>query len=83
MFHHNTVKRVLFQSGIPQKNLSSKSILTPFLPFIFETLKKYPKLPAARLYHMIRERGYPGSEDHLRHFIMLHRPKHPCNGYIQ
>lgn len=82
--HHSGVERVLIQSGIPKRNLSGRqSILTPFLPFIFETLKKYPKLPAVRLYHMIRERGYPGSADHLRHFIMLNRPKPPAEAYLR
>ena len=49
--HHSTVRRVLSQAGIPAPCQSTRaSIVDPYLPFIVETLEKYPKLTASRLY---------------------------------
>ena len=60
--HHSTVRRVLAQAGIPTAQQSvRRSIVDPFIPFIVETLEKYPRLSASRLYEMVRARGYPGA----------------------
>lgn len=69
--HHSTVRRVLVDTtGVtPRENLACKSMITPYLPFILETLGKYPRLTASRLYGMVRERDYPGGEDHFRALI--------------
>ena len=49
--HHSTVKRVLSQVGVSEeKILVWPSIIEPYLPFLLETLKTYPKLTASRLY---------------------------------
>jgi len=40
--------------------MTQVSMVDPFLPFILETLEKFPKLRASRLYTMVRERGYKG-----------------------
>ena len=37
------------------------SRIDPYLPFIHETLKKFPTLGASGLYTMARERGYKGA----------------------
>lgn len=82
--HHSVVKRVLTQAGIPQEEFMSKgSMVTPFLPFIHETLAKYPDLTASCLYGMVRERGYPGQPDHFRHLIALHRPRPIPEAYLR
>ena len=47
----------------------------PYLPFILQTLEKFPTLKASRLYAMVRERGYRGGPDHFRHLIACHRPR--------
>ena len=74
--HRSVVKRVLEKSGVPIASLTQrKSILDEFLPFVLETLKKYPNLTASRLYTMVFERGYRGRPDHFRHLIALHRPR--------
>ena len=74
--HHSTVKRVLSQVGVAKDQLLTEpSMLDAYLPFVLETLAKYPKLTASRLYAMVCERGYPGGIDHFRHLISLYRPK--------
>ena len=57
--HYTTVDRVLTDDGVPlQYRRRRRSKLDPFLPFIRQTLAVWPKLPASRLYEMVRERGY-------------------------
>ena len=60
--HHSTVRRVLLQAGVPalQKGVRPSKI-DPYLPFIRQTLERFPTLTAARLYAMARERGYHGA----------------------
>src|SRR5262245_17992659 len=43
--------------------------LDPFLPFIRETLDRYPRLRSTRLYEMLRSRGYSGSDVQLRRLV--------------
>lgn len=82
--HRSVIKRVLKQSGVPIVSLRQRrSILDEFLPFILETLKKYPKLTASRLYTMVFERGYRGRPDHFRHLIALHRPRPAPEAYLR
>ncbi len=51
------------------------------VPFIVEQLEKYPGLRASRLFVMIKERGYPGSADHLRRVVSRLRPKKPAEAF--
>ena len=81
--HHTTIKRVLLQAGTPATKILKPSILDSYLPFILETLNKYPKLTAKRLYDMIYERGYRGGADHFRHIITLYRPKPTAEAYLR
>jgi len=74
--HHDTVRRVLMQAGIPAAAQSTRgSIADPFVPFIQDTLARYPSLRASRLYQMVRERGYPGRPDHFRAIVARYRPR--------
>lgn len=80
--HHGTVARVLAQAGLPSIGGSRRaSAIDPYLPFILETLEKFPTLTASRLYVMAKERGYPGRPSQFRHQVSLHRPK-PNLNYI-
>jgi hypothetical protein len=70
--HHGTVTRVLAQAGLPRTDPPRRrSQVEPYLPFILETLQKFPALTASRLYAMVRERGYRGGPDHFRHIVRL------------
>jgi transposase len=82
--HHSVVKRVLSQAGIPKAALvKRKSILDSFLSFVHDTLVKYPKLTASRLYDMVCSRGFTGGPDHFRHTIALHRPRPHAEAYLR
>jgi transposase len=81
--HHGTVARVLAQAGLPSGAQVRLSKLTPYLPFIEQTLAKFPTLTASRVYAMVRERGYRGGPDHFRHFISLHRPRSKAEAYLR
>ena len=82
--HPSVVQRVLSQEGISvTKILKGGSRIDPFLPFILETLQKYPGLTAARLYDMIYERGHRGNKRHFRHWLRLHRPRPHAEAYLR
>lgn len=81
--HHSVVRRVLEAAGIPKAEQVRPSILDPYVPFVVETWKKYPKLPASRLYAMCVERGYPGKPDYFRQRAARYRPKPPAEAYLR
>jgi transposase len=82
--HHGTVTRVLAQAGLPKIDGRQRpSKVDPYLPLILETLKKYPKLTASRLFVMVCERGYKGSPDHFRHLIACVRPRPHAEAYLR
>jgi transposase len=81
--HHSTVARVLAQSGVPARKSVRASIAEPYVPFIVETLTKYPTLTAARLHQMVRARGYPGAPDHFRAIVARHRPRPAAEAYLR
>jgi transposase len=82
--HHSVVRRVLAQAGLPRGGGSPRpSRLEPFLPFILQTLEKFPTLAASRLYAMVCERGWRGSPHHFRHLIACHRPRRPAEAYLR
>ncbi len=73
--HHSVVKRVLQQDGVgAEKLIIRRSMSDPFVPFIQETLKKYPKLTSTRLHEMVKARGYFGGPSHFRHIVAKYRP---------
>jgi transposase len=82
--HHSTVRRVLAQAGLPiGRQMTRPSIVDSFVPFIVETLAKYPRLRASRLYVMARERGYTGAPDYFRHVVARYRPKPAAEAYLR
>ncbi|MGH7015378.1 MAG: IS21 family transposase [Stellaceae bacterium] len=82
--HHDTVRRVLTQAGIPAAEQSTRgSMADPFVPFIQDTLARYPTLRASRLYQMVRERGYPGRPDHFRAIVARYRPRPAAEAYLR
>jgi hypothetical protein len=82
--HPDTVARVLSQAGLPRIGaLARPSAIDPYLPFILQTLEKFPTLTASRVYAMVRERGYSGGPDHFRHVISRHRPRPKAEAYLR
>jgi transposase len=82
--HHSVVRRVLAQAGLPRVGPSPRpSQIDLYLPFIRQTLERFPTLTASRLYGMVRERGYGGRPDHFRHLIAQHRPRPKAEAYLR
>jgi len=81
--HHGTVERILRQEGLPRVGVVRASNIDSYLPFILETLKKFPDLRASRLYAMVKVRGYKGGPDHFRHLISHHRPRPLPEAYLR
>jgi transposase len=80
--HHSTVSRVLEQSGAKQEDVHPRaSIADTYVPFVIQTLEKYPGLCASRLFAMVKERGYAGGPDHFRKIVARHRPRKPAEAY--
>lgn len=71
--HPDTVKRAL-QVERSQSRNARQLPSDPYLAFIEQTLKQYPRLRATRLFEMIRDRGYQGSIQHLRRVVRNLRP---------
>jgi transposase len=81
--HHGVVRRVLRQHGQIPPSVRRPSKIDPFVPFIAETLKKHPRLPASRLFDMVCDRGYVGGPDHFRSVIAKLRPKPAAEAYMR
>jgi len=82
--HHSTVRRVLAQAGLDAGRVSVRpSMVDPYVPFIEETLKQYPRLRASRLFEMVKGRGYPGKRDHFRTIVARYRPRPPAEAYLR
>jgi len=81
--HHGTVERVLCQEGLVRHGKTRATRIDAYLPFILQTLEKYPKLNASRLYTMVRERGYHGGSDYFRHLIAQYRPRPQAEAYLR
>ena len=81
--HHGSVERVLRQAGLPRTGKVRASCIDPYLPFVCQTLEKFPRLTASRLYAMVKERGYTGRPDHFRHLISHHRPRPQAEAFLR
>jgi transposase len=82
--HRDTVKRVLEHASVMRGESALRpSLVDPYLPFVVETLTKFPTLTASRLYAMVRTRGYSGGADHFRHIVASHRPRPAAQAYLR
>ncbi|MEZ4309566.1 MAG: IS21 family transposase [Polyangiaceae bacterium] len=73
--HFDVVARVLGahgpRAGAPRPEAR---VLAPYESFIDQTLERYPRLRATRIYDMLRERSYTGSLRSVRRYVRQHRP---------
>ncbi len=80
--HIDVVKRVLGRLGQPPGTPKPQALLlNPYKPFVDDTLQRYPRLVATRLFDMIRKRGYQGSLRTLRRYVRKVRPQ-PRKAYL-
>jgi transposase-like protein len=71
--HRDTVRRVLAISSVLRALPSEPPrLIDPFVPFIKETLAKFPTLAASRLYAMVQERGYGCRTSLLGWWVLRH-----------
>jgi transposase len=71
--HRSTVQHFLEQAGLPRIGTAAPSLIDAYWPFICQTLEKFPTLATSRLFEMVRQRGYNGSNSHFRHVIANRR----------
>ena len=67
--HHSTVTRIVAQDGNAPVVQARRRKVDAYLPFIEEQLQRYPRLTAARLLDMVKDRGYTGQSTQFREII--------------
>lgn len=83
--HRDTVRSVLDQACVmrPQRQPGRPSRVDAYLPFMRQTLEKFPTLSASRLHAMVQLRGYVGGVDYFRHIVARHRPRPAAEAYLR
>ena len=82
--HGDVVRRVL---GLLERSGPSRQqrprLVEPYADFISETLARYPKLRATRVYDMLRGRGYEGSVRTVREYVAGVRPRPTREAFLR
>ena len=83
--HHDAVSRVLAHGGVtPHRATPLRlSLVDPYREFIRVKLQEFPTLTAARLYVMVCDRGYLGSQSHFRRIVATLRPRRPVEAFLR
>jgi transposase len=81
--HPDTVRRALETDRFVRPSRPRPSQLDPFRAFLQDTLRRYPRLRATRLFVMLRERGYTGSVVQLRRVVRILRPPPAAEAYLR
>ena len=68
--HRDVISRVIESDHFANEGTARPSMLDPYVPFMRETLQRYPRLTGTRLHRMLVERGYPGSPVQVRRRIV-------------
>jgi transposase len=72
--HHDAVERALDEAPRAERE-ARPSGLDPYLAFVRETLERYPRLTATRLWQMLQGRGCPLSQRQVRRKVAELRPR--------
>lgn len=73
--HHEVVRRVIDERPKAEPSGPTRTkMIDEYETFVRQTLEKYPKLASSRLYGMVRDRGYSGSESNFRKQVARLRP---------
>ncbi|MBI5512239.1 MAG: IS21 family transposase [Deltaproteobacteria bacterium] len=81
--HPDTVHRALATERFARPAVVRPSQLDPYRAFVQETLQRYPRLRATRLFEMVRQRGYGGSVVQLRRLVRTLRPRPAAEAYLR
>lgn len=74
--HHDTIEPLVGLTS-PRRVVPVRArdtLAVPFADFVAETLARYPRLRATRLFDMLKGRGYTGSVRTLRRYVQRVRP---------
>ena len=58
-------------------------MIGPSMPFIQETLAKFPTLATSRLHAMVQKRSCGGVSSHFRHLVAPLRPRPVAEAYLR
>jgi transposase len=73
--HPDAVRRVVGREpGMQPPQPPRPRLIDPFLPWLVETLERYPRLRATVLHRMLRDRGFTGSALQVRRAVRPLRP---------
>ncbi len=72
--HPDAVRHAIETDRFNRAQALRPCLTDPYLEFIRQTLERYPRLCATRIYQMVRERGYGGSVVQLRRVVARLRP---------
>lgn len=81
--HPDVVRRAVGLGSARIGGAPRPRLVDPYRDFIRETLARYPRLRATRIYDMVRERGYRGSPRVLRAFVAEVRPRPHREVYLR
>ena len=73
--HPDTVRAAVATDALNQPKTPRPRVTDPYVPFIRETLERYPTLRATRIFEMIRPRGYARSVVQVRRLVSQIRPR--------
>ena len=80
--HIDVVHRVL---GLhpPPLHVRKGSVVDAYVPFMRETLERWPTLRSTRLYDMMKERGFPGAPRTVREHVARLRPRRVREAFLR
>ena len=74
--HPDTVRAAVATDVSNHPRAPRPRVTDPYLAFIRETLERYPRLRATRIFEMIRQRGYAAGVVQVRRLVATLRPHH-------
>jgi len=82
--HPDAVRLVLGLGPAPDSGGAVRPrLVDPYREFIDQTLARYPRLCATRLYDMLRDRGFVGAVRTLREYVATVRPRRRREVYLR
>jgi transposase len=81
--HPDAIKRAIGADSFVSKGRHGPSKLDPYLGFVEDALKRYPKLRATRIHEMIVSRGFDGSVRQTRRAVKRLRPTPAAEAYLR
>jgi transposase len=80
--HVDVVRRVLGTQASPL-HARKPSFVDDYVPFMRETLERWPTLRSTRVFDMLKERGFPGSPRTVREHVARLRPRREREAFLR